>query len=912
MCPRMPILVAACLSALLPAFTAPAAEDRPNLVLNGDFSKIEKDAPAHWSTAGDGRVVQQALTVNRDDQGRSFARLACTRFEFRGGGASHAMLAQVGGVRLTRGKLYEFSCRMRCEGIRGRSVHVAISDTKTWANCGLYEELSVGAAWRTYRRVFHATADVAASSRFQIWYLETGVLEVADVRIVEFDARNVKFTKAIPDPPGRRNLVPNGSFEAGPAGWSSLGTRVGWCELAGLYGRIVEGDAAHGRAFLRIPLGGVDTPVLDFDYYEPLSHRELRPMAVSLGYIPLQPGAVYTVSCRMRASADDVPAVLGVRTEQPEGGRTDHLQTVRLTSQWKAYSLSFRPSRRYGFVCVGPKLEKEQTVHVDVDAVQLERADEPSAFQPRQDVEMGIEPSQDGGVMEVARRPALRMRVCNHGQAARKASVTFAARDIFDRDAALSPQELDLPPGRTVSRELPLPADWRGFYRVAARLTSGDIRQESSLRLALVPPPGDDSVIGVNHAFGDPRLIRTARRAGVTWYRDWSLKWQHVEPDRGHYRWDIPTRQIDRVLAERVHVLPLLPPFPSADWCSQAPASLASKDYPRNRIRQAYAPSDPALLGDFIGRAVGRFKDRVRVWEFLNEPIYTDYSLPARAQGNAPRYGVSDYVSLLATASAAMKRADPHCRVIGGIGSGPAHWTRELIEAGALKHLDILNLHTYPGSRMPEGFVPELRDLNDRMDKAGGRKPLWVTEFSYYGCDDLPREPFIPGPHSWSEQRLLQSELQCARFTVRFFLVMLAGGAQKVFIHSGASGTPHSPNLECALMVHGGAPTKVLPALATLAHLAGAKPRPVGLRELGRSGWAAAFETTDQSLLALWSQDESGPAIQLPPGLTVLDIVGRPMQNGTPVSLSPSPVYVAAPKGRGARLLEGLTEASKN
>ena len=81
-------------------------------------------------------------------------------------------------------------------------------------------------------------------------------------------------------------------------------------------------------------------------------------------------------------------------------------------------------------------------------------------------------------------------------------------------------------------------------------------------------------------AFAGKRLIELASRGGVSWYRDWTLKWQHIEPKAGEMRWEIGDEQIGRVLKENVSVLPLLPPFPSADWNSEAPAGLSPTGYP--------------------------------------------------------------------------------------------------------------------------------------------------------------------------------------------------------------------------------------------------------------------------------------------------------------------------------------------
>ena len=119
-------------------------------------------------------------------------------------------------------------------------------------------------------------------------------------------------------------------------------------------------------------------------------------------------------------------------------------------------------------------------------------------------------------------------------------------------------------------------------------------------------------------------------------------------------------------------------------------------------------------------------------------------------------YTQADYVALLQTAASAMRKSDPGCKVMGGIAGGPREGTKEVLAAGILKHVDIFNLHIYPGTRAPEKYAAEMDELLAAMDAHGGRKPIWMTEFSYYGADDLPRKPFFPGPDSWSEERLLE------------------------------------------------------------------------------------------------------------------------------------------------------------
>ena len=124
-----------------------------------------------------------------------------------------------------------------------------------------------------------------------------------------------------------------------------------------------------------------------------------------------------------------------------------------------------------------------------------------------------------------------------------------------------------------------------------------------------------------------------------------------------------------------------------------------------------------------------------------------------------------------------------------------------------------------------------------------------------------------PRADSWAEERLLDSERQCADYTVRFFLVMLAHGVEKVFLHSGASGRVNDPNFECALFDCGGVPRKLFPALAVLTDILGQRPVCGGYVQLGDSGRAVSFETGRRSVVALWNADDArGMRVALPDG----------------------------------------------
>jgi hypothetical protein len=72
------------------------------------------------------------------------------------------------------------------------------------------------------------------------------------------------------------------------------------------------------------------------------------------------------------------------------------------------------------------------------------------------------------------------------------------------------------------------------------------------MRCALITPTGKeatDSPLGFNHAYPWDFLVRLAREAGIVWWRDWSAKWQTVEPQKGKLDFTVADQQIQRVLS---------------------------------------------------------------------------------------------------------------------------------------------------------------------------------------------------------------------------------------------------------------------------------------------------------------------------------------------------------------------------
>ena len=690
---------------------------------------------------------------------------------------------------------------------------------------------------------------------------------------------------------GSKNLVPNSSFELGTDGWSSLGkATAGGGDLCGLYGEVQRGDAFDGAHCLRIELRPTMTTVTHSDYTLSASKTVIQsaPLAANLGWMGVSVDRTYTLSAYMRADRDEIPADLVFRFggEVNSGSGIDtHSKRVTLTRDWVRYSFSMVAYRPDVFVAVGPNLNAmpDALATVWIDAIQLEAslvdvaigdlpvtaAGNPAQLDPvptvytgREPVEIGIDSEHYGNLFDVADPVGLTVSGSNSTTAGASVEVQAQLEDYFGDRWPVPSAVLTVPGKGLATTFLRLNVPGTGHYRVHVSWEVEGVAHTRTIKMAVVDTyPWDDSPFGLNHAPTTAAACEQLQKAGITWVRDWSMKWESIEPSEGTYDFTEVDRQVNRILDVGLHLLPLLPPQPSTRWASEAPASDLR---PVERTAFAPAADHRPKLNNFIATSVERYKDRVAHWEFLNEPLWVPwYCLPTSGG-----YTVDSYIDLLQGAAAAMKTADPTCQVIGGL-SIMAHSTLgdEFMRKGGLDYVDIYNLHPYPEDDGPESFIPWMERILDVMDAEGGRKPIWATELSYWATDDKPWTPWAPpNPEHWSANRQQTNEREAADYTVRLAVILLAHGVEKVFWHSGLEGAVNngSMDLENPLLDPEAIPQKQFAAQAALSRLLGPtpkfaspfqKPKIVsGHSTSGVHGYA--FEVQRGAALVVWAPGE--------------------------------------------------------
>jgi len=803
------------------------------------------------------------------------------------------MLCQTGQIAVQGGNWYKLTFRARSANLKAGTVEVALVNTGPWENAGLSDVFPAQAQWEKSEFVFRAERDVpAARSRLQFWFKGTGTLWLADVVLTETTGGQEWFPQ-IPIE-GFKNLLPNSSFECGTANWGSYtwGLRGWGGNLYRLEGEADRTTAEHGQHSLRIALTPQTLPVFWFDYYEPVREPVKRVLAANQGWLHVEPGQSLTLSAFLRSDIDAVVAQLAV-IEAP-----DHRQTrsVRVSTNWERQTFTFTPSQPFLFVAVGLDLEESRrdAATLLVDAVQLERGDHATEYAPRQPLEAFIESETSGNLFTDPQNGAtLTVRAFNDSPFEQRLAGRLTITDFNDQQTLEKPVALSVPANGAASATFDKLCQNRcGFFRATL---SG--LNSPSLRFALIEPSSPqatDSPFGFNHAYPWDFLVQLARRSGIVWWRDWSAKWQTVEPRQGQFDFTTPDAQIRRVLGLDSEVEVLLP-FPSATWSTSANREEVEKaagqsSYLQSRLPLSFAPKDNKDFGQYAAAVVRRYgieRPRpVTTYQVLNEPVYTDYALPRKFG-----YTLEDYLRLLKIASQAIKQADPHSRVVGGISTGlEAGLTREFIERGGLELVDIFDLHMYDAARPAESFEEPFSRLEALMRAHGGQKPVWITEWGCYADDDPACLPQSIGDATMNRCRW-SSERAAAEHIVEFATVAFAHGVRKIFFHAGTCGTINGPDAGGVLFEYGGAPRKMLPAIAAFSRLVGVPDECARAFRDGPSN-AYIFRVRNQFAAVVW-RNEPKQVPPLPKSVRAFDIMGNQLPPEQ-VRLSASPVYLLA------------------
>lgn len=212
-------------------------------------------------------------------------------------------------------------------------------------------------------------------------------------------------------------------------------------------------------------------------------------------------------------------------------------------------------------------------------------------------------------------------------------------------------------------------------------------------------------------------LLDKAKDLNVVSLRD-GLPWASVEQKPGQYDFSVAGRHVQAIC--------------------QAGMDVSLTIEPRNPIYDGgdtvYSAQGMAAYAAYLGAVVSSLPDCVVALEIGNE-INGKNGIVGPAKASMPGY----YASLLSVVYPVVKERRPSVRILGGstnvIGTG---FLEDLFKAGALEHMDAVVIHPYRSA--PEGVDMEIERLREAMQRNGGEKPIWATEFgnSFASYDDAP------------------------------------------------------------------------------------------------------------------------------------------------------------------------------
>ena len=223
--------------------------------------------------------------------------------------------------------------------------------------------------------------------------------------------------------------------------------------------------------------------------------------------------------------------------------------------------------------------------------------------------------------------------------------------------------------------------------------------------------------------------------------------WNVIEPQKGQFDWGLTDMYTQGASNAGVKISAVIQPFASWDQkgvqTNKGALDFAYYDY------KAGPPNDLVEYENFLTKTVERYKGKVSVWEIANEP-----DSPDGGYQNNPKA----YFNLLKISSETIRKADPSAKVVNGGASGFANtnngeknfWTN-FFELGGGQYIDYFNLHynierSQSAKLDSAAFEEDLKIYNNLMDKNGGRKPLYLTEFGIYSGAPSEPAPMAGGP----------------------------------------------------------------------------------------------------------------------------------------------------------------------
>ena len=262
------------------------------------------------------------------------------------------------------------------------------------------------------------------------------------------------------------------------------------------------------------------------------------------------------------------------------------------------------------------------------------------------------------------------------------------------------------------------PTGLANYNRLMNQLMSEAEMRESLLRspeyAAKNPDPGMPTRLGLNAHIPTNAMLRDiSGNLGMQWVRI-DFDWFRIEPQQGDFRWEDTDRVVEQ--AFKLNIEPLATLSFTPPWASSNLRNPQISD----------PPAQTSYWTTIVREAVARYRDKVRFWQFWNEP-----NLDQFWRGSMGQYRTQ----ILQPAARLAKEIIPASQVVAPGLANLGDWRDWFKETMKAKNLiDIINHHNYPSRgrdvirelEEDQIFRPSLRTLME--DLGVSDKPFWITE----------------------------------------------------------------------------------------------------------------------------------------------------------------------------------------
>ncbi|MBT7298839.1 MAG: hypothetical protein HN849_04970 [Victivallales bacterium] len=863
-----------------------AAPDGPNMLKNGDLAARGEDGlPSQWGVHFEGEGVEGTTSLVAGPDGRPAIKIECTKFPTKSNRA-WVIFKQDGMVKTKGGQKLFMSFWLKKEKMKSDNVTMAVMRIKPWGTV-VRADLPVTEAWQETQLIVQPSAvgGDCDSTRFEIYFMETGTLYLSDLRVAE-TSKSMIVVNPIRQQMVRettlateKNIIRNSSFEAGTSGWGTSSFDYG----------LVKADrtaAHHGRSSGLVELNREALPSGYKDYPKAAKIDFKTVRTVTKGWLRFEEGQTYTLSVFLKSDKPGREAKIEVYFMTGES----KAKAVSVGDAWQRQILTFEAPDIFGFVGVSAATE-DGPAKLWIDGVQLERGAQATAYASRYPVELALRTKRPAGVHYTGEQVVLELDSWSRGPGNRaevELSVTdFRGKEVHRETLALT--------GDAAPATWRVPVTGNGHYVVSAAVKGEGFAYRMELPFVIIYPYAKthgnrDARFGTNHPYYTDLLQTMAQDAGVFWVRDWTLKWDNVEPEKGVWDFSGPDLFFGRARRLNLRVQAILPD-PSASWASSGPPEARGK-----RLGDAYEdlwhlPKDMADYRRYARECITRYRDVTTAWEVLNEPF----------AHKCRNWLVGEkYEQFLTAVKEEAAKVDPALKIMRcGL-----HYLDKTEEpnARAARLADILSEHVYPRYHNTLTFLGHAKRITDFQAAHNAKKDIWFTEYGMYSND---RPSVMYGMSS--NYLTYGDERTAAAYNLKYLAILFSHGTSKVFFHQrtwplGLNKRSHRIHFEM-LFDYGPTPHKFFVATNAMAWLLppGTKPG-VPVTETGPL-FAYGFERPNDRALLAWTDGAevalSRDLLERMQGVAAYDMMGGRLDQlaafgDDPVYLIGSPARIKA------------------